>query len=158
MQLRCLRRNPEMAQADELHSASMTQRLVSYRAGSGGEPLPVESTPVRKPSVALLSPATRSPNAHGPQRTFANGSNAGLRQVHLASNRVSLKLAHCMRGLLRFDTVVDLWQTPRRVGTASANSQNHASRSGLIKFACRETVLIYWTRNTALFERISSTG
>src|SRR5882724_2436061 len=158
MPLRCLRRNPDVAQADEVQSASMTQRLVSYPAGSGGEPLPVESTPARNSSVALSSPATRSPNTHGPQRTFANGSNVGLWQVHLASNRMSFKPAHCMRGLPRFAIVADASQTQRRVGTASANCQNHASRSGLIKFACRETVLIYWTRNTALFERNSSTG
>ncbi len=145
-----------MAQADELQSASMTQRLVSYRAGSGGEPLPVESTPVRKPSVALLSPATRSPNAHGPQRTFANGSNVGLRQVHLAPNRVSLNPAHDMCGLANFDTVADASGT--QDASELRTAQNRASRSGLTKFACRETVLIYWTRNTALFERISSTG
>jgi hypothetical protein len=71
---------------------------------------------------------------------------------------VSLKPAHCLRGLPHFDTVAHAWQTVKRVGTASANCQNHASRSGLIKFSCRETVPIYWTRNTALFERNSSTG
>src|SRR5216683_5063873 len=158
MPLRCLRRNPDVAQADEVQSASMRQRLVSSPAGSAGEPLPVESTLAKMTSLALLSQATRSPSAHGPQRTFANGSNAGLRQVHLASNRVSLKPAHCMRGLLRFDTAADPWRTPRRVGSASANCQNHASRSGLIEFACRETALIYWTRNTVLFERNSSAG
>jgi hypothetical protein len=63
-----------------------------------------------------------------------------------------------MRGLPHLDTVADPWQVPKRVATASANCQNHAGRSGLIKFACRETVLIYWTRNTALFERNSSAG
>src|SRR6266481_3617766 len=102
MPLRCLRRNPDVVQADEVQSASMTQRLVSYPARSGGEPLPVESTPARKSLVALLSPATHSPNAHGPERTFPNGSNVGLRQVRLASNRVSLKPAHCLRGFPRF--------------------------------------------------------
>src|SRR6266481_5508814 len=114
MPLRCLRRNPDVAQAAEVQSASMTQRLVSYPAGSGREPLPAESVLARKSSVALLLPATCSPNAHGPQRTFANGSNVGLRQVHLASNRVSLNPAHCMRGLVRFDAVADPWQTPER--------------------------------------------
>src|SRR5229473_1277843 len=107
MPLRCLRRNPDAAQADEVQSASMRQRLVSSPAGSGGEPLPVESTLAKMASVVLLSQATRSPNAHGPQRTFANGSNAGLRQVHLASNRVSSKPDHCMRGLSYFCTVAD---------------------------------------------------
>src|ERR1700747_1563643 len=135
MQLRCLRRNPDMAQADGLQSASMTQRLVSSRARRGGEPLPVESTPARKPSVALLSPATRSPNAHGPQRTFANGSNVGLRPVHLAPNRVSLNPAHLMCGLPHFDTVADAPHTPN--ASVPQTAKNRASRSGLTKFACR---------------------
>src|SRR5216684_3865600 len=135
MPLRCLQRNPDVAQADEVQSASMTQRRVSYRAGSGGEPLPVESTPVRKPSVALLSPATRSPNAHGPQRTFANGNNLCLRQVHLAPNRVSLNPAHCMCGLPNYDTVEDASHTREQSDMRTA--QNRASRSRLTKFACR---------------------
>src|SRR6266404_1158629 len=111
MPLRCLRSNPDVAQADEVQSASMTQHLVSYPAGNGGELLPVESTLARTSSMALLSPATHSPNARALKRTFANGNNVGLRQVHLASNRASLKPAHCMRGLPRFDTVADVSQT-----------------------------------------------
>src|SRR5437879_614047 len=35
---------------------------------------------------------------------------------------------------------------------------NHESRPGPIQVACRETAPRYWTRNTALFERNSSTG
>src|SRR6266851_8304017 len=158
MPLRCLRRNTDVAQADEVQSASMRQRLVSSPAGSGGEPLPVESTLAKMTSLALLSQATPSPNAHRPQSTFANGSNAGLRQVHLASNRVSLKPAHCMRGLLRFDTCCRPLADTGTRWNCICELPNHASRSGLIKFACRETVLIYWTRNTALFERMSSAG
>src|SRR5258706_5815272 len=112
MPLRCLRMNPGVAKADQVQPASMTQHLVSYPAGSGGEPLPVESTLARKSSVALLSPATHSPNAHGPQKTLASGSNVVLRQVHLVSNLVSSKPDHCMRGLSYFDTVADASHTP----------------------------------------------
>ena len=156
MPLRCLRRNPDVAQADEVQSASMRQRLMSSPAESGGEPLPVESTLAKMTSLALLSQANPPPNAHGPQSTFANGSNAGLRQVHLASNRVSLNPVHCLCGLANFDTVADASHT--RDASELRTAQNRASRSGLTKFAYRETVLIYWTRNTALFERIPSTG
>jgi len=150
----CLRTKAGGAQVAEVPTAAMTHRLAGYPAGCGGTPLPVESTLAKMPSLALLSQATRFPNAHAPQRTLANGNTAGLQQVHFASNRVSLKPAHCMRGLLRFDTVADPWQIPQR----SRTCQNHASRSELTEFACRETVLIYSSHKTALCKRSSSTG
>src|SRR5206468_6474356 len=40
----------------------------------------------------------------------------------------------------------------------SRTCQHHASRSGLTEFACKETVLIYWSHKTALCKRSSSTG
>jgi hypothetical protein len=56
--------------------------------------------------------ARRSPNTHGPQRTFTYGSNVGLGQVRLASNRVSLNPGHCRCELPHFDTVADAPHTP----------------------------------------------
>ena len=53
MPLRCLRRNPDVPEVDEVQSASMSQRLVSSPTGSGGEPLPVESTLAKMASRAL---------------------------------------------------------------------------------------------------------
>src|SRR5207245_105361 len=121
MTRQCLRTTAGGAQVAVVPTVAVTQRLAGYPVGCGGAPLSVESTLAKMPFLALLSQATRFPNAHAPQRTLANGNIAGLQQVHLASNRVSLKPAHCMRGLLPFDTVADPWQTPERVGIAFEN-------------------------------------
>jgi len=60
----------------------MTHRLAGYPADVVERPLPAESTLAKMPSLALLSQATRFPNAHAPQNSRERNT-AGLQQVHL---------------------------------------------------------------------------